>query len=60
MVYTFVVPTLLAAWFNQLARVVSEPLALSIMVVSVLACGLAMFTLIFLPDTKGKERQAFH
>jgi MFS family permease len=48
------------AWFDQLAWVVSEPLALSIMVVSVLACGLAMFTLIFLPETKGKELQAFH
>ncbi len=47
-------------WFAQLAWVVSEPLALSIMVVSVLACGLAMFSLMFLPETKGKELQVFH
>jgi hypothetical protein len=39
---------------------VSDPLALAIMVVSVLACGLAMFTLIFLPETRGKELEAFH
>ena len=48
------------ALFDQLAWVVSEPLALAIMVVSVLACGLAMFTLVFLPETKGKELEAFH
>lgn len=46
--------------FVWLAGVVSEPLALAIMVVSFLACGLGMFTLIFLPETQGKELDAFH
>ncbi len=48
------------AWFDRLAWLVSQPLALSIMVVGVASCALAMFTLIFLPETKGKELQVFH
>jgi hypothetical protein len=42
------------------ARLVSDMQALAITVVSDLACGLAMFTPIFLPKYRGKELEAFH
>jgi len=48
------------AWFAQLHWLTTEPLALSIMVVSVSTCALAIATLAFLPETKGKQLQAFH
>jgi Tfp pilus assembly protein PilN len=35
-------------------------LTLAITVVSVLACGLAMFALVFMAKTNGKVREAFH
>lgn len=47
-------------WFASISWFVTQPLALAIMVVGVSACALAMFTLIFLPETKGKELQVFH
>lgn len=46
-------------WFAGFSWLTSEPLALSIMVVSVASCGLSIVTLFFLPETMGKELQVF-
>ncbi len=45
--------------FDWLAGVVAEPLLLSIMVVSVLACSLAMFTLIYRLEKRAKNSKRF-
>jgi hypothetical protein len=46
--------------FKQFEWAISESLARAIMTVWVLACGLAIFTHVFLPETKGKELEAFY